>query len=315
MMTPDDPSSDGAATALPAGISKPATVIEHHCITCGYPLRGLPESSACPECATPFELTMRAPALADAGPEYLRGLRRGVNVILLALIILVGHSILDTAYFLKLGGGLGLSAQTVGSLAWPVSCVVAVMNLYGYWCYAQPDPTRHETEPARSARVILRMSVAGFAVVFVVEILLRFVFRGPATSLPGTGFMVVRYATSIVIGVLLLTRFFSTLVYTRTLAARIPDARLMSRCSRLMWLLPVIYLGPVAATYVVWGLSSPASFAGGMSNVAFSGVRTLGALTAYLLYYVLLSRLRQQLTAILATGTAAGVSEMVGRDS
>lgn len=59
------------------------------CVTCGYILRGLPENGRCPECGTPARLSIRGFRLAGAGARYLARLERGVQMMMVGMLLQV----------------------------------------------------------------------------------------------------------------------------------------------------------------------------------------------------------------------------------
>ena len=61
------------------------------CYRCGYALRGVANDRPCPECGLLAERSRRvSDELHNSRPRWLRRISRGVNVLLFALLLIVG---------------------------------------------------------------------------------------------------------------------------------------------------------------------------------------------------------------------------------
>jgi hypothetical protein len=73
---------------------QPDGVAADDCYRCGYDLRGIASDQACPECGLLAERSRRvSDELHDSRPRWLRRLARGVWLMLVALVVLIGFSI------------------------------------------------------------------------------------------------------------------------------------------------------------------------------------------------------------------------------
>lgn len=249
-----------ASTAAP---SSPGIVADsRYCVKCGYLLSGLPVNGACPECGTQVELSLREPTLEAADPEYRNKVHAGLSMVLNGLLLLVIVTI--ASFFIGVTGAAGGSGiMLLGPL---LNLVVNAMLLLGYWKYTEPDPAQVMLEGTRSARGTIRITVLIQMICGVVSVVLAFVGGNlqlgagapPAFSLAA---MIASVAT-LVASVAWLVQFFSVMRYTRWLASRVPDAYIIRRTRRYMWLLPLIaiigvflfFLGPLIALVMYWNL-------------------------------------------------------------
>lgn len=248
---------------------------ERYCIKCGYSLIGLPVVGGCPECGTAVEISLREPTLATASREYLETIGRGLALVLNGILLMVVVS--AAAMFWGTRGGGSLAAQVVLPF---VSLAVSGMILYGYWKYTVPDAGQVMLEATHSARAVVRVAVAVQAGLAAVTLLLG--MAGWTTSSPdvrlviGTATLLFQLAGL----VMWLVQIFGVLRYTRWLATRVPDARVLARCKRYRWLLPLIFI---------------------VGAIVF----LLGPLLALVMYWNLLDRMRKHVKSVLATGAPA----------
>ena len=118
------------------------------CTACGYDLRMLPSSGACPECGQPIAVSLDD--LAISRPRWLRSMSVGST--------LIGIGILT--------GGAGVWLRFGHRAMWPewdalwLLPVGAVISASGTWCFAAPTP-RVAGAQGRSLATVLR--VAGIA--------------------------------------------------------------------------------------------------------------------------------------------------------
>jgi hypothetical protein len=229
-LTPEPPSDAHGRTVL-------GTV---PCTGCGYDLRGLPISGACPECGRAVELSLRGDQLHFASPEYIRRLDLGLCIILTAIFLYVFFYIaaVPLATFIN-----PRSQHTAFRL---ISSGLTVLStlvfIAGYWLFTQPDPGFTGIEKAHSARIVARIAACVQAAAKLGAFMILLV--GGSIAPGGTG------GASIVtaLGVLCkfvdyaawATLFFAIVLYVRWLARRIPDHALLKRTDSYMWLLPLL---------------------------------------------------------------------------
>jgi hypothetical protein len=87
--TADAPPPLGSSPALP----DPIVEREIPCRNCGYLLRGLTQSSQCPECHTPVELSLAPDLLLYADPFWLKRIHTGVRLFLGAQLLLLAYAV------------------------------------------------------------------------------------------------------------------------------------------------------------------------------------------------------------------------------
>ncbi|MFN0010551.1 MAG: hypothetical protein ACKVS8_02785 [Phycisphaerales bacterium] len=275
--------------------------MDQGCFKCGYNLRGLPLAGRCPECGSTVADSLRGFLLQFAGPEYQATLRSGLSYILNGILLMIVFAILTAAVTIGAGflagrGGVGATGLTL--IVQGLSLIPAAMMIWGYWRFSEPDPQFEATEQPRAARRVMRISVALSAALalagFVLQVLVGSGMVAPPPGAAG-GPTATTFSLALIIVPLLLglcglvvwaVQFFSTLLYTRWLAQRVPDAFIQRRAKRYMWLLPVVYV--------------------------FGSILIVGPLIALILYWNLLDRLRKHIKAILATGAPAKLKGALG---
>lgn len=244
-----------------------------YCIKCAYALVGLPVDGDCPECATPVELSLREQTLANAAPEYLQSLASGLSLVLNGILLMIMVAI----GAMVLGFASGGSPSVVLALQF-VSLGVSAMILLGYWKFTQPDPGQVALEANNSARSVIRVTVVAQVFVALADLIIDLA-SSSATGTASTFVLILSAAVLLSTLALWAVQFFAVMRYTRWIATRVPDAFIMKRTKRYMWLLPLLY-GPLFVTVV-------------------------GPLIALVLYWNLLDRLRKHVKSIRASGTPA----------
>ncbi len=258
------------------------------CTRCSYNLRGLAINGNCPECGAPVADSLRGLLLQYASPEYLQAVGRGLSLILNGLLVWI-IAMIGILLVRGSAANLGFSPSTIRSIEILMSAAqvgVAGMLALGYWWYTQPDPGYVGQESTTGARRVLRsMAVVrmGFEVVTLVT-----TFIAPLGGSVGSVAEYIAYAALLLGFVAWCVQFFATMRYTRWLARRVPDAYIVRRASRYMWLLPLIATVGAIAVYI-------------------------GPLLALVMYWNLLDRLRKHFKAIRSTGVPAVLKGMVAR--
>ncbi|MCC6322103.1 MAG: hypothetical protein IT438_11790 [Phycisphaerales bacterium] len=264
----------------------PSVETDRSCIRCSYNLRGLPTSGKCPECGLAVEQSLRGFLLQFAAPEYLEKVHSGLSLVLNGILVQI--VIFAVGMFLGVTGtGAGREVRLLLAIA---GLVPAAMILLGYWRYTEPDPGFVGTEVPVSARKYIRVAVMLQVVGTGLEFLFQLAafsgaFAGVATAGGGALGLVVAIIAgviAVVAAIAWLVQFFANMRYTRWVAARVPDQRIINRTRTYMWLLPLIaILGAV--------------------------VLMLGPLVALVMYWNLLDRLRKHVRSIRASGVPAAV--------
>ena len=264
------------------------------CITCGYELLGLPIAGNCPECGRAVADSLRGILLCYADGAYLRTVLSGLGLVLNAIVVMVVGAIV---FFACVLGSILIGTPGAGS-GWIMTVLavagtlgyfgLTVMSLAGYWRFSEPDPQFLVDEQPHGARRVLRAAVVVSACAALASVLMQGLMvagtlprvggggwmwplsgRSGAASLAGGGMSGVALAVVVMSGLVQLvgglawvTQFFAAMLYTRWLASRIPDAKMVRTASRYLWLLPLIAvvgyacigLGPLVAMILYWNL-------------------------------------------------------------
>ena len=217
------------------------------CRRCTFNLRGLAPERNCPECGFPIQRTLLGDPLIFSAPQYLQTLATGLAWILVVTIIQVCVGLAA-----GIGGGI-LGALSQGNLdprafrTFQIATVVvgvpiSIALLYGWWKFSTPDPDILESESSDSGdqpRLIVRLAAVfliGVTIISSLGAILRSDGAEMRIDLFTIGIGLLTMGASI-------AQFFASLLYIRWIARRMQDARLVSRSSMYLWLLPVIYIG------------------------------------------------------------------------
>ena len=181
------------------------------CANCGYNLRTLAKKGRCPECNLSISITLRGDILTGAPRQWLRIIRLAVSLLAASTIIAV------------LWYGLSL---------WPVTRLRTEQNITrllqlvilcaGTWCLTWPFNPHLSHEPRASLRRIARVLAC---LCLVIGIAFQIFARGWPTFL----LMFLLSSTAYVV------YDFVRFSYLRRLALRIPDGKLASETSIVMW--------------------------------------------------------------------------------
>lgn len=282
------PESPGNTTST--GPDLPLVDQDRGCVRCGYNLLGLRVNGICPECGTPVADSLKGFLLQFSDATYLKTVQSGVGLVLNAILLMIVLSVIGlVAGVAAASGGVGSQATIQVGLAFG-SLVLTGMLLLGYWRYSQPDPAYVGMERTDSARSVIRGSVIAMAIIsllsLVIQVMLLLSFAAADVTIIGI-FVAISLALNLLSLVAWLVNFIATTRYTRWLAGRIPDAYIVRRTRRYIWLLPVVAI-----------VGAPVLF--------------IGPLFALVRYWNLLDRVRKQLKAIRTTGQPAELKGRLG---
>jgi hypothetical protein len=199
---------------------------------------------------------LREQTLANAAPEYLQSLASGLSLVLNGILLMIMVAI----GAMVLGFASGGSPSVVLALQF-VSLGVSAMILLGYWKFTQPDPGQVALEANNSARSVIRVTVVAQVFVALADLIIDFA-SSSATGTASTIVLILSVAVLLSTLALWAVQFFAVMRYTRWIATRVPDAFIMKRTKRYMWLLPVLYvpgalllmIGPLIALVLYWNL-------------------------------------------------------------
>ncbi len=128
--------------------------IDLPCVGCGYNLRTLLHDARCPECARPVVESLRGDFLRFADPGWVKGLGRGL---LLVLIAIGAGIVLPPLFFLAAVGTSGpeimISVFIVGLIIGALAIGLAILGLH--WltrCDPAADPRREGWSARRMTR-------------------------------------------------------------------------------------------------------------------------------------------------------------------
>jgi hypothetical protein len=146
------------------------------CVECGYELRGIEESAACPECGAPVERSTSRDLLRFSPMSYLESLRIGGQCLVVslwtALALLVGGMVGCVAFMIYDVGSTTIDrvirAGLIGYDLLLTAC--GALWVYGWWKLTVVDRSRPVGTQGREARVIVRWSGMAALAVFVLAL-------------------------------------------------------------------------------------------------------------------------------------------------
>lgn len=257
----------------------------HRCINCGYDLSGLVEGGACPECGLPVERSMRAVRLGDCPHSYVRLLQSGLTIVLVGLLAWVGlYVVMFAAAVVRLNELFW--AFEAGKIASSLAIV------FGWWKLTRRPPVVLVPQMGRCLRLVLRVSVALFAALALVDVGLNLVFNlgfafngnSAVTSIYFEVWRVHTLSSPLVVGL----HMIAAARFVRWLARCIPLDRQSRWVGLGAWVLPILYTAGV----LCWEHAPLPSL--GFHRMAY----LLGPVVALVAYWVMLSGLRKHVSFI-----------------
>ena len=275
---------DSPAPTNPPEPAPPPSTDDAACVTCGYELRGLDADGRCPECGTSIERSLGGNHLVYSSFEYLDSLRRGALFIIIAavayLVGLICVGIVVTVIDVRTATTTGSTGPTmlrdaVTGGATLAGLALEILGFYGYWLFPAADPSILRGDRGSTARQVVRVSVIISAVCSVVMTMVGIGSLAASVTLTPL-FDAAEGIVGLAGGLMIIVKFFATMVYIRWLARRFPTRvglALDQRAVLYMWLLPLLIF--------------PGCF-----------VLFIPVLISYVLYCLFLNRVRDELNAV-----------------
>ncbi len=213
-----------------------------------------------------MEDSLRGFLIRFASADHRGTIRKGLRLVLYGLLVLFTVNLIR-----------GLTSYTPGITGRPVvgpvqiilaglAMMTTFMVMVGFWKYTTPDPGFVGTETPDASRRILRVTIAiqallaAWALVFQI-LLAGYLTGGGAGERLGGALGSLASTVNIAAIAVLIVQFVATMLYTRWVAQRIPDAIIISRTGTYIWLLPVlatvgsfVLIGPLIAVILYWNL-------------------------------------------------------------
>ena len=262
------------------------------CVRCGYLLLGVARRGVCPECGVPVALSLRQTLLTDAPRETLQRMARGLALVQVTMVLTV----------MSFGGGCvsgyGLALTNMapaGAMLWAgFGLLIAGLSFTGHWWYTEVDEGAVVTRRARAGRNAVRGATVGIAVLQVIKPAMDALFlpvaAGPTTN-GSRAFLIAWVLACFAWYVMTAVRVFGMVEFTRWMAGRAQDRKLVERTRRYLWLLPLLGLAPCPVT------AATVPLAAGCGLVFMAPV-----LAAVVLYWRMLGRIRGHVVSVLRTG-------------
>lgn len=248
------------------------------CRQCAYNQRGLHFHGRCPECGTPVAVSVHGDLLRFSRPDWLLTLRRGVNLIIGGVALMILGVVLGAVF------AANRSAATI-ALVGIISFAAYACGLAGSWLLTTPDPSGIGEDKYGTARRIIRVTLIVGLANSVLEQTPRVI------DLPSGAFTLLQLISALA-GIVSIVGFVAELAYLSKLAMRIPDLKLSGRARFLMFAIGISY-GIIAATGLIvvlatLGSASPSPFAALGCVMVFPG---LALLVFGIMYLLLLERM------------------------
>jgi hypothetical protein len=282
----------------PVGAEPTIVTTDVPCRKCQYNLRSLPIDGRCPECGTPVGFSTKGDLIRYSDPTWTDTLRRGINCIILGVLVAVVGGIL--AAFLFRGNPIPMILSSFAS---------SILFLVGAWLLTMPDPSGLGEDKYGTSRKLIRITL----LVGLVNHLLTFAQQTMVMP-PDARFLVQSLAgLASLVGVV---GQFAMLNYLGKLARRIPDFKIADRAHFLMYALGITYglfivLGLIAALSLR-GARTAGPPAGLVAVGCIAGLMALALIVFGVMYLFMLDklgkRLKEQAALARQTWAAAPIS-------
>lgn len=247
------------------------------CRHCGYNLRGLELAGRCPECEMAIEKTLHAFLLRFSDSQWLRHLKLGITLLVIALLteILAGL-VVGIAFMVALVFVVESMAEAgffTGALIVIGVGALLLLNFTAYWFITTPEPQRARNVPRYSPRRIARQAIVGSLILGVSAIAIdpemySFMSEDVIDSpiLTATA-----WTLGIGASILWLLGFVALFIYARSMALRFPDDRLARSTRLVMW----GYLLPTACVDIAVLWDEAVAIFGSSVSVGMDTVSTI----------------------------------------
>ena len=201
------------------------------CRQCGYNLRGLMGSGACPECGHAVAESARRNLLRDSDPSYTTNLE-AASVLMIVGLGLSGFSgaLLPPTVMVDY-----LDVQSWSVLAVVLIVVAILVMAAGLWKLTTIDPAVFEDRRRERKRRLVRVTMVIGTLTQLIGLVILF-SSGDETMFPPPMFnRLLLWMFTLGNAAALITCVFATFGYLRMLSWRIPDKALARRFEMLRW--------------------------------------------------------------------------------